>query len=76
MALITITGFPCSGKSKRAEQLKSQLESRIADPNYDGPNLKVVVLSDDSLNLSRTVYNGAPSTIFFRVVHLLRSSNR
>jgi len=58
MALITITGFPTSGKSRRAQQLKGYLESRLADPEYHGPTLTVVVLSDDSLNLSRSVYDG------------------
>lgn len=58
MALITITGYPCSGKSKRAQQLKEYLESKLANPEYEGPALKVVVLSDDNLNLSRGVYDG------------------
>ena len=60
MALITISGYPCSGKSTRAEQLRQHLEERLQDPSYAGPQLKVVVLSDDTLNLSRDVYNGAP----------------
>lgn len=58
MALITITGYPCSGKSKRAQQLKEYLESKLANPEYEGPALTVVVLSDDHLNLSRGVYDG------------------
>lgn len=58
MALITVTGYPCSGKSKRAQQLKEYLESKLADPEYHGPTLKVVLLSDDVLNLSRSVYDG------------------
>lgn len=58
MALITFTGYPCSGKSKRTQQLKVYLESKLADAEYHGPALKVVVLSDDSLDLSRSVYDG------------------
>lgn len=58
MALITITGYPSSGKSKRAQQLREYLESRLVDPEYHGPTLKVAVLSDDNLNLSRSVYDG------------------
>lgn len=58
MALITVTGYPCSGKSKRAQQLKDHLESKLIDPEYRGPTLKVVLLSDDNLNLSRSVYDG------------------
>ena len=58
MALITITGYPSSGKSRRAQQFKEYLENRLADPEYHGPTLKVVVLSDDNLNLTRSVYDG------------------
>ena len=58
MALITITGYPCSGKSRRAQQLREYLESKLGDPEYHGPTLKVGVLSDDNLNLSRSVYDG------------------
>ena len=58
MALITISGFPCSGKTRRAEQLKNALEARLQSPQYTGPALKVVVLSDDKLNISRDAYKG------------------
>jgi protein KTI12 len=58
MALITITGYPSSGKSKRAQQLKEYFENRLTDPEYQGPTLKVVILSDDNLNLTRNVYDG------------------
>lgn len=58
MALITISGYPCSGKSQRATQIKQHLESRLADPSYKGPTLSVVVLSDDNLNIDRSAYNG------------------
>ncbi|KAF7793958.1 hypothetical protein EIP86_005082 [Pleurotus ostreatoroseus] len=56
MALITITGYPCSGKTRRANELKAALEARIQDPSYAGPQLKVIVLSDDELNVSRDAY--------------------
>ncbi|KAH9935713.1 chromatin associated protein KTI12 [Fomitopsis serialis] len=56
MALITISGFPSSGKSRRAHQIKAQLESRIQDPSYPGPRLKVSIISDDDLNVDRSVY--------------------
>ena len=58
MALITISGYPCSGKSQRAVQIKQHLEARLADPSYNGPTLSVVVLSDDNLNIDRSAYNG------------------
>lgn len=60
MALITISGYPSSGKSRRAYQIKSHLESRLQDPSYEGPKLKVVVISDESLHISRSAYNGSP----------------
>ena len=67
MALITITGYPSSGKSKRAQQLKEYLEGKLADPEYHGPTLKVVVLSDDNLNLARSVYDGDRLGAFSKV---------
>ncbi|KAI5983069.1 chromatin associated protein KTI12 [Pisolithus albus] len=61
MALITISGYPSSGKSRRAAQLKRHLESRLADPSYTGPSLSVVLLSDDTLNIDRSSYNDSRS---------------
>jgi protein KTI12 len=58
MALVTFSGYPCSGKTRRATQLKDHLDSRLADSSYSGPPLKVVVLSDDTLNIDRSSYNG------------------
>jgi len=58
MALITISGFPASGKSKRAHQIRDHLERYLADISYAGPELKVVILSDDVLNIDRNAYNG------------------
>lgn len=58
MALITISGYPASGKTRRAQQLKSFLERRLAEPTYEGPKFKVILLSDDSLNIKRHVYDG------------------
>ena len=61
MALVTISGFPSSGKSTRAAQIKQFLEDKLGQPDYDGPALTVHVLDDDSLNLDRSVYNGRPT---------------
>ncbi|KAF8514209.1 chromatin associated protein KTI12 [Hysterangium stoloniferum] len=62
MALVTITGYPCSGKSRRAQQLKSYLESRFQSHvdsagSNSSPTFKVVLVSDDLLNLPTSVYN-------------------
>lgn len=56
MALVTFSGYPSSGKSRRAIQLKEHLDRRLADPS--STDLQVVVLSDDSLSIDRSSYNG------------------
>jgi protein KTI12 len=58
MAMITFSGYPSSGKTRRALQLKADLERRLSDASYDGPSLSVVILSDDTLNVDRSAYNG------------------
>lgn len=63
MALITISGFPSSGKTRRAEQIKAALETRLQDPSYAGPSLKVEILSDEKLNISRDAYKGVRYSI-------------
>lgn len=57
MALVTITGFPCSGKSTRAQQLKRDFEKRLKEPEYDGPALEVVVVDDESSHVPRSTYD-------------------
>lgn len=59
MALITVSGYPVSGKSRRALQLKSYLEERLQDPAYTGPALKVAIVSDADTKVKRSVYDGA-----------------
>ena len=51
MPLVIMCGYPCSGKSKRAKELKNYLE------NSRGKTVHLA--SDESLNLERnTVYAG------------------
>ncbi|KIY43998.1 chromatin associated protein KTI12 [Fistulina hepatica ATCC 64428] len=57
MALVTITGYPCSGKSIRAEQLRSLFQAKLKESSYTGRALEVSILSDHTLNLDRSVYN-------------------
>ncbi|KAI5991314.1 chromatin associated protein KTI12 [Pisolithus orientalis] len=59
-ALITISGYPSSGKSQRAAQIKRHIEARLEDPSYVGPSLSVAVL-DDTLNIDRSSYNDSRS---------------
>lgn len=59
MALVTFSGYPSSGKTRRAIQLKEHLDRRLAYPSYSGPGQKVIILSDDSLDIGRSAYDGA-----------------
>lgn len=64
MALVTISGYPCSGKTTRALKLKEAFEQRLSDPAYAGPVTKVVLISDDTLELSREAYSGIILLLF------------
>ncbi|KIW01764.1 uncharacterized protein PV09_06937 [Verruconis gallopava] len=58
MPLITISGFPCSGKTYRSKQLEDYFRSKIAqsdDPRIS--KISVHHLNEESLGLSRDVYN-------------------
>lgn len=57
MALITISGYPCSGKSQRAYELKQYMTSKIQEPCFQGLYHSVQVISDDVLGLQRSVYD-------------------
>ncbi|KAK5989163.1 Protein kti12 [Cladobotryum mycophilum] len=52
MPLIILTGLPTSGKSTRAKQLHDYLSERIGGTKY-----RLHLISDDSLSISRTVYD-------------------
>ncbi|KEZ41618.1 putative rna polymerase ii elongator complex subunit protein [Scedosporium apiospermum] len=68
MPLIIISGLPTSGKTTRAKQLETYLRSRIeqgsssnnettsATPS-SAPKYRIHVISDDSLSISRSVYD-------------------
>jgi protein KTI12 len=58
MALVTISGYPCSGKTTRALQIQTAFEERIKDPAYVGPIKTVKLISDETLELSRKAYDG------------------
>lgn len=60
MALVTFAGYPCSGKTTRAKQLESYLTHRLSLPDCP-PQLsksKVLIINDESLSLSKSVYDG------------------
>ena len=61
--LILISGFPSSGKTLRATQIKSSFEAKIANSTHDPrvTRLKVQIVNDETLSLSRDVYSAARS---------------
>ncbi|KAM0436072.1 hypothetical protein ACHAPT_002964 [Fusarium lateritium] len=58
MPLVILSGLPTSGKSTRAKQLYDYLEKRIADSKY-----RLHLISDESLTISRTVYDLSPEKL-------------
>lgn len=60
MALVTLVGFPSSGKSTRAQELCSFLAAKLALPSTPPAiaRLKTVVINDESLGLAKSSYDG------------------
>lgn len=63
MAFVTISGYPSSGKSRRATQVHEYLLSKLQDPSYEGPFRTIEIISDDTLGLERMVYDGVQSRV-------------
>ena len=63
MALVTFSGYPASGKSTRAQELSRFLTQRLGEESTNGTlrRLKVVVINDESLFLSKSAYDGQSS---------------
>lgn len=59
MALITVSGYPCSGKTTRALQIKDYFEAKLAASDYIGPTYAVVLIDDAGVNVTRASYSGA-----------------
>ncbi|KAF2470096.1 chromatin associated protein KTI12 [Lindgomyces ingoldianus] len=61
MPLVLVSGYPSSGKTTRAIQLKAFFESKIANSPTDArvARLKVHHINDQTLGLSRHVYHTA-----------------
>ncbi|KAL2076027.1 hypothetical protein VTL71DRAFT_970 [Oculimacula yallundae] len=59
MPLIILTGYPTSGKTHRAAQLQNYLTTHISNLPASSPNfsLRVHLISDHTLAISRNVYN-------------------
>ncbi|KAG5982721.1 hypothetical protein E4U55_001468 [Claviceps digitariae] len=61
MPLIIVSGLPTSGKSTRAKQLYDYLAARIAET--EPAKYRLHLISDDSLSISRAVYDLSPDTV-------------
>ncbi|GAA6049298.1 hypothetical protein JCM3770_005928 [Rhodotorula araucariae] len=61
MAMVTLCGYPCAGKTQRAQQLAAYLEAKLADPSTPPRHRarKVVLLNDESLGLAKSAYDDA-----------------
>ncbi|KAA8621697.1 Protein kti12 [Pyrenophora tritici-repentis] len=61
MPLVLISGFPSAGKTTRAVQLKDYFESKITNAPADArvSRLKVHLINDQTLGVSRIVYHTA-----------------
>lgn len=57
MAFITISGYPCSGKSTRARQIKADFERRLQEEAYSGPKLSVEIVDDPVSKVTRESYD-------------------
>ncbi|KAG1739440.1 chromatin associated protein KTI12 [Suillus paluster] len=78
MALITISGYPSSGKSTRAAQIHDYFSSSLQSSS---PQLKVKVISDDDLTIDRASYDDslqektARATLFTAITrHIARDT--
>ncbi|GAA6013624.1 hypothetical protein JCM10207_004794 [Rhodosporidiobolus poonsookiae] len=59
MALVTLSGYPCAGKTTRAQELRAFLEHKLQDAPPTLARLKVVLINDESLSLAKSVYDDA-----------------
>ncbi|KIY70406.1 chromatin associated protein KTI12 [Cylindrobasidium torrendii FP15055 ss-10] len=79
MALITISGYPCSGKTHRAREIAEFLEKKMQET--DGPKQKVVMVSEHDLGVERKAYDNsraekpARGTLFAALQRQLSTNN-
>lgn len=57
MALVTISGFPCAGKTKRAQELKQYFDDKLK-AGEAGPITSVTIVDDESVHVTRASYDG------------------
>ncbi|RKP39280.1 chromatin associated protein KTI12, partial [Dimargaris cristalligena] len=57
MPLVILAGIPCSGKTRRAEELRVYFQKRLAD--IPGPERKIHILNDQSLGIAKSAYDAS-----------------
>lgn len=57
MALVTVSGFPCVGKTKRSQELKAYFEDKLK-AGEGGPITAVTIVDDESVHVTRASYDG------------------
>lgn len=57
MALVTISGFPCAGKTRRAHELKAFFEHKLA-AGEGAPVTAVTLVDDEAVHVTRAAYDG------------------
>lgn len=65
MALVTVSGFPCSGKTTRARQLAAYFSKRAAEVAESSGTAKydVVLVDDEGCHVTRAAYDGESSQV-------------
>ena len=61
MQLIMMSGYPCSGKTTRAQQIHDFFAAKIAELGPTEPRiarLKLHLINDEGLGISKEVYRG------------------
>lgn len=67
MPLIIICGFPSSGKTTRAKEIKLFLEKN---------NYNVFLINEESLNINRNDYYGKYYIFYIYIIFLIRIKKR
>lgn len=55
MPLIILTGYPSSGKTQRANEIKEYLQKRLSEENKP---LRIHIIDDASLHVTKDAYKG------------------
>lgn len=55
-----ITGYPSAGKTRVATKLVTALEAKIAESGSKYSHMKVELINDERLGISKETYRGKP----------------